>query len=97
MLIQRNRITGETRTWPENTSFNGREWIVVDSTNGDPIVDEVVAKSGLQIGDLVEKAIKLIPEKVRPEHCSKCEKRKQVLNRIRELGVMQTLRELRNV
>ena len=97
MLIQKHKVTGEMRYWTDYERFNAKEWQTIGSSKGDPVVDEVIAKSSLQLGDLVEKAIKLLPESVRPEHCSKCEKRKQVLNRIRELGVVQALKELRNV
>jgi len=46
------------------------------------------------LGEFVEAAIKLIPEAIRPKHCSACEKRKQVMNRVRELGVLETIKQV---
>lgn len=51
-------------------------------------------KQGIQWGDFVESVVQLIPEKIRPEHCTKCEKTKQALNHVRENGVLKTVKDV---
>lgn len=60
-------------------------------------VQGTLIEMNMGLGDFVEKAIKLIPEPFRPKHCSSCEKRKQVMNRVRELGVVETFKRLREI
>ena len=63
----------------------------------DKEISEELTKAGMGLGDFIERAIKLVPESVRPKHCSKCEKRKLVLNKVREIGVKETFNRLRKI
>jgi hypothetical protein len=67
----------------------------MDSTEQE--LNEALHKNNIALGDFVEKAFKLLPEAIRPTHCSKCEKRKRVLNHIRENGVLETVRQIREI
>ena len=60
-------------------------------------LNDALVEHNIPVGDFVEKAFKLLPEAIRPQHCSKCEKRKQVLNHIRENGVLNTIQKLREI
>lgn len=60
-------------------------------------LNDALEANMIPIGDFVEKAFKLLPEAIRPTHCSKCEKRKQVLNLVRKNGVVETLKKLREI
>ena len=60
-------------------------------------LNNALSEHNIPIGDFVERAFKLLPEAIRPKHCSKCEKRKQVLNLIRENGVLNTIQKLREI
>jgi len=57
---------------------------------------ELVEKQ-ISLGTFIEKAIKLVPESIRPKHCSRCEQRKLVLNQVRKLGVRETLKRLKEI
>lgn len=54
-------------------------------------------KEGMGLGDFIEKSFKLLPEAIRPKHCSKCEKRKQVMNRVREIGIGAMIKQIREI
>ena len=66
-----------------------------DKTEED--LNDALAKESIKLGDFVEKAIKLIPAPLRPVHCTKCEKKRLVLNKVKELGLMETLRRMREI
>jgi hypothetical protein len=52
-----------------------------------------LAKHGLGLGDYVEKAFAALPAAIRPEHCSRCEKRKLALNRAKTIGIIAAVKE----
>jgi len=88
------------RRVPENTPFRleaGEGVIGSERDETETQLHNELHAEGIGFGDFIEKAIKLIPEAIRPQHCSQCEKRKQVLNRVRELGVKETLKQLREI
>ena len=60
-------------------------------------LNDALEANMIPLGDFVEKAFKLLPEAIRPTHCSKCEKRKQVLNHVRENGVLETIKKIREI
>ena len=60
-------------------------------------LNDILDAQNIPMGDFIEKAFKLLPEAIRPAHCTKCEKRKQVLNHIRENGVMDTIKKIREI
>ena len=43
-------------------------------------LDLALAEEQMELGDFVEAAIKLLPDSIRPTHCSACEKRKLAMN-----------------
>lgn len=43
-------------------------------------LDKALHEEQMELGDFVEAAIKLIPEAIRPTHCSACDKRKLAMN-----------------
>jgi hypothetical protein len=49
------------------------------------------------LGDFVERAIAALPDAVRPKHCTQCEKRKQIMNRVREIGVVEMVKQVLKV
>lgn len=88
------------RRVPENTPFKlalGEKVVGSERDETEREINEELSKTGMGLGDFIERAIKLIPEPVRPKHCSKCEKRKLALNKVRELGVKETFKRLREI
>lgn len=88
------------RRVPENTPYVLQPGEQVVGSEEDPTetqLNDMLVENSIPIGDFIEKAFKLLPEAVRPTHCSKCEKRKQVLNHLRENGVMETFKKLREI
>ena len=88
------------RRVPEGVPYRKLPGEQVVGSEHDPVEAELnneLHKYDTPMGDFVEAAFKLLPEAIRPQHCSKCEKRKQVLNHIRENGVMNTLQKLREI
>ena len=86
-----------TRRIPENTPYRlmpGEQVVGSELDLSESELNDRLAEEKMGLGDFVEKAIKLIPETVRPVHCTKCEKKKLVLNKVRELGVVETFRQL---
>jgi hypothetical protein len=70
----------------------GSEKDVVESE-----MNNALSKEGMGLGDFIEKSFKLLPEAIRPTHCSKCEKRKLVLNRVKEIGWVQAIKQIREI
>lgn len=94
------RGPGGLRRVPEGVPYRKLPGEQVIGSEHDPTekeLNDVLEANRIPIGDFVEKAFKLLPEAIRPAHCSRCEKRKQVLNHIRENGVMATLKQLREI
>jgi hypothetical protein len=60
-------------------------------------LNDQLEKHEIPLGDFVERAFKLLPEAIRPTHCSACEKRKKVLNHIRSNGVLNTIKQIREI
>jgi hypothetical protein len=87
----------EAETAYQRLESDGTVWEVVGVTTGESAVDEVVKETGLGLGDIIKKGINLIPAPLRPKHCSKCEQRRLVLNRIQELGARETLKQLKAI
>ena len=88
------------RRVPEGVPYRKLPGEVVIGSEQDPLdaeLNNALAEHSIPMGDFVEKAFKLLPEAIRPQHCSKCEKRKQVLNHIRENGVLNTIQKLREI
>ena len=88
------------RKVPELTPYRLKPGEQIIGTTADPVETELQSALytyQIPLGDFIEKAIKLIPAPIRPRHCSSCEKRKLVLNKVRELGVVETLRQVREI
>lgn len=58
-------------------------------------LNKALAEEGMELGDFIEAAIKLLPDSIRPTHCSKCEKRKLVYNEFSKRGkkIFQDIRQ----
>jgi len=74
---------------------------IAEDTNGNPIItpdtDEQelrvgLANQGIQWGDAVAKLTKVFG--IKP--CSSCEKRRQIMNAAKELGIKETLSRLKD-
>jgi hypothetical protein len=89
---------GTTYRWPDNqarTPVPGEKIVGVDWACGPQILeDEVNARlkeEGIQWGS----AIKWVTQRIGLKQCSSCKAREEILNRVKELGWAQTLKELK--
>ena len=88
------------RRVPERTTFRLEPGEGVIGSEPDETEQELnteLASQGIPLGTFIETAIKLIPQSVRPTHCSRCEQRKLVLNEVRKLGVRETFKRLKEI
>lgn len=60
-------------------------------------LNNALEKESMGLGDFVEKAFSILPKAIRPTHCSQCERRKLVLNRIKEIGVKEAIKQIREI
>lgn len=73
----------------ENTPFKlapGEKVVGSERDETEAELNKALAEEGMELGDFIEAAIKLIPEPVRPKHCSKCDKRKLAYNEFSKRG-----------
>lgn len=93
MIILKNRVSNQLEKWPDGEPYNGRDWEAVDSTTNQELteLDQALANEGIHWGDMVSKATKLFG--IKP--CSSCEKRRQILNKVQEIGLAETLRQIK--
>jgi hypothetical protein len=84
----------------EGTPYRKLAGEVVVGSEADAVdteMNDVLEKEGMGLGDFIEKSFKLLPEKIRPKHCTKCEKRKLVLNRVKDIGWVQAIKQIREI
>jgi hypothetical protein len=88
------------RRVPEGVPYRklpGEQVIGSEEGEEDTATNDALAKEGMGLGDFIEKSFKLLPEAIRPKHCSKCEKRKLVLNRVKEIGIVAAIKQIREI
>jgi hypothetical protein len=88
------------RRVPEDTPYRklpGEQVWGSEEDKTEAELNDALSQEAMGLGDFVERAFKLLPASIRPTHCSKCEKRKQVLNHVRENGVLETLKRIKEI
>lgn len=75
----------------------GEQVIGSEADKTEEELNNALAKESMGLGDFIEKSFKLLPEAIRPTHCSACEKRKRVLNRVKEIGWVEAIKQIREI
>jgi len=66
---------------------NGEKVIGARTAN---TINELSEKTGIKLGNIIAKATKAFG--IKP--CSKCEQRRQILNKVSEIGIMKAVKQI---